>query len=255
VFIPAMDAVVAAMQTSLYDWCGLIAGMPSPDGVLDELHAFASKDLPLSVLGAVRFPLKPGVWPAVGKSAWVHKSVPKAWRAEYRDLRRGKHNPMMALAMTSMAAHTWTEVQRIHQPIGADRWLYELLLKHGMRDGLNVPVGGRWVVVYWSRKELSGILTMPTRIMLATAAAFAALRLDQLAELDPSIVGPRAELTPRELAVLRMIATGALSAEIAAGLKLGEETVRTHTRKALAKLGARNRAQAVAEALRQHLIP
>ena len=38
-------------------------------------------------------------------------------------------------------------------------------------------------------------------------------------------------------------------------LGLGEETIRSHLKKAQIKLGVRNRAQAVAEALRQHLIP
>jgi LuxR family quorum sensing-dependent transcriptional regulator len=43
--------------------------------------------------------------------------------------------------------------------------------------------------------------------------------------------------------------------EIAEVLGVGEETVRSHQKKAQAKLGARNRAQAVAEAVRQRLIP
>ena len=62
------------------------------------------------------------------------------------------------------------------QPIGIDKWTYDLALKHGMRDGLTCPVGGRWVVAFWSRKELSGVLTLPVRIMINAAASFAALR-------------------------------------------------------------------------------
>jgi LuxR family quorum sensing-dependent transcriptional regulator len=38
-------------------------------------------------------------------------------------------------------------------------------------------------------------------------------------------------------------------------LGLGEETVRSHLRKAQSKLGVRNKTQAIAEALRQRLIP
>jgi DNA-binding CsgD family transcriptional regulator len=52
-----------------------------------------------------------------------------------------------------------------------------------------------------------------------------------------------------------LVATGAQFREVAEALGLGEETVRSHLKKAQAKLGARNRTQAVAEALRQHLIP
>jgi DNA-binding CsgD family transcriptional regulator len=57
------------------------------------------------------------------------------------------------------------------------------------------------------------------------------------------------------LAVLRLISAGAQLHEVAQELELGEETVRSHLKKAQSKLGVRNRAQAVAEALRQNLIP
>ncbi len=44
-------------------------------------------------------------------------------------------------------------------------------------------------------------------------------------------------LTPRELAVLRMVSMGHQSSDIAKALGLGEETVRSHLKKAQAKLG------------------
>jgi LuxR family quorum sensing-dependent transcriptional regulator len=43
--------------------------------------------------------------------------------------------------------------------------------------------------------------------------------------------------------------------EIAKLLGIGGETVRSHLKKAQAKLGVRNRAHAAAEAVRQQLIP
>jgi LuxR family quorum sensing-dependent transcriptional regulator len=124
-----------------------------------------------------------------------------------------------------------------------------------MRDGLTCPVGGRWVVTFWSRKELSNVVTQPLRIVIYAATSFAAIRLEQLVGPDPSIFGQHDHLTPRELAVLRLVSTGAQSREVAEALGLGEETVRSHLKKAQSKLGVRNRTQAVAEALRQHLIP
>lgn len=54
-----------------------------------------------------------------------------------------------------------------------------------------------------------------------------------------------ANLTDREEAVLRLIAKGMSNAEIAGELFLGVETVKTHVRNVLAKLGARDRVQAV----------
>lgn len=162
---------------------------------------------------------------------------------------------MLFVAATSLGAYTWTEVRRMFQPVGIEKWTYELALKHGMRDGFTCPVGGRWVVAFWSRKELSNLMTKPMRIIVYAAASFAALRLEQLVDLDPNMVGSRARLTPRELAVLRLLSTGAQFREAAQALDLGEETVRSHLKKAQTKLGVRNRTQAVAEALRQRLIP
>ena len=54
-----------------------------------------------------------------------------------------------------------------------------------------------------------------------------------------------ANLTDRETEVLRLIAQGRSNPEIAAELFLGVETVKTHVRNVLAKLGARDRVQAV----------
>jgi LuxR family quorum sensing-dependent transcriptional regulator len=250
-------AGLADSRTELLDYADRVEDLRSPENVLNELHAVTTRHLPLPVLGAARFPLKSGDWESVkiGKSAFLHDSVPDGWWEEYSALARGRFQPLLFLAATSMAIHTWTEVRRIFQPVGTDRWAYEVALKHGMRDGLTCPVGGRWAVVFWSRKELSNILTRPMRVAICAAVSFAALRLDQLVDPDPSIVGSHSRLTPRELAVLRLVSAGAPLREVAQELELGEETVRSHMKKAQTKLGVRNRTQAVAEALRQNLIP
>lgn len=60
-----------------------------------------------------------------------------------------------------------------------------------------------------------------------------------------------ASLTAREREIVGLLATGLSGADIAAQLVLSPETVRTHVRNAMAKLGATTRSQAVALALQR----
>jgi DNA-binding NarL/FixJ family response regulator len=61
-------------------------------------------------------------------------------------------------------------------------------------------------------------------------------------------------LTQREREVLRLLADGLANEEIGKTLHISPETVRTHVRKAMGKLEADTRTQAVATALRQSII-
>jgi PAS domain S-box-containing protein len=61
-------------------------------------------------------------------------------------------------------------------------------------------------------------------------------------------------LTEREREVVRLMALGSSGPEIADELQIAHDTVRTHARNAMSKVGARSRAHLVAKALGEGLI-
>lgn len=71
---------------------------------------------------------------------------------------------------------------------------------------------------------------------------------------DPSSYPGVDTLTERELGVLRLMASGQSNSEIAGELYLGEATIKTHVGRILAKLGARDRVQAVVTAYESGLV-
>ena len=69
-----------------------------------------------------------------------------------------------------------------------------------------------------------------------------------------SRAGPHAELTARELEILRLLGAGKANKEIAADLQISERTTRTHVSNILGKLGVTSRTQAALWAVREGLV-
>ncbi len=80
---------------------------------------------------------------------------------------------------------------------------------------------------------------------------FVALRAARGARIrDEGPQGPvRADLSQRELEVVKLLAEGYSGPEVAEELRIAHNTVRTHTRNAMTKMNSRSRAQLVAKAL------
>ncbi len=64
----------------------------------------------------------------------------------------------------------------------------------------------------------------------------------------------RSPLSPRELEVLRLVATGMTAPQIANRMHISSSTVKTHMQSVFSKLGVTDRASAVAAAMRQGLV-
>jgi DNA-binding CsgD family transcriptional regulator len=73
--------------------------------------------------------------------------------------------------------------------------------------------------------------------------------------LRPARARRAGQLTRREQESLRLVAMGMTTTAAAEQLGISPETVRTHVRNAMNKLGARTRAQAIAVAMRDGEIP
>jgi two-component system NarL family response regulator len=93
--------------------------------------------------------------------------------------------------------------------------------------------------------------TAPTELRRAVDAAAA-----QESFVDPTVPpkGSRGKLTRRQRQILQRLAYGESTTVAARELDLSEETVKTHMKNAMARLGAKNRTHAVSIALRECLI-
>jgi DNA-binding NarL/FixJ family response regulator len=91
----------------------------------------------------------------------------------------------------------------------------------------------------------------PEELRKAVAAAAAQERFVDAA-VPPK--GSRGKITRRQRQILQLLADGESTTVAARELDLSEETVKTHTKHAVARLGARNRTHAVAIALRECLV-
>jgi two-component system nitrate/nitrite response regulator NarL len=99
--------------------------------------------------------------------------------------------------------------------------------------------------------------TTPEPLLAALGAVLAGLLV-----LDPALGGslatraapPAADLTPREVEVLALLAEGLANRAIAQRLAISEHTVKFHLNAILGKLGAQSRTEAVVLAIRLGLI-
>src|SRR3954447_2653562 len=134
-----------------------------------------------------------------------------------------------------------------HEKEGFDREWRQLLLTgdgNAEREMLCAD-GGRVTIQYRASRSIVGerrlVLYLATQVRPALEAA------------QPTAIRSYS-FSPREQEIVRLVAQGLTTRDIADQLRLSLETVRTHIRNAMGKLSARTRAQLVAKALQERLI-
>jgi PAS domain S-box-containing protein len=159
---------------------------------------------------------------------------------------------------------------------------YLTLLGHRRRDIIGQPVyrfvaGGpllspaEWKSTMMQREftgegELVAADGSKVKVQFAaTTEVVTGRRLVLFVALNTSRWGPRfrrapipdhesAALSAREREIVRLVALGSTGPEIADELRIAHDTVRTHARNAMVKVGARSRAHLVAKALGEGLV-
>jgi two-component system nitrate/nitrite response regulator NarL len=93
-------------------------------------------------------------------------------------------------------------------------------------------------------RAVAGEPVIPDRFLADVVLQLRERRADQVGD-------PMRSLTSRELEVLRMVAGGASTAEVARGLGISTATVQSHVKNVLAKLGVHSKVEAVRMAWRR----
>ncbi len=141
------------------------------------------------------------------------------------------------------------------EPIGATEAIRVLLKSE---PGLGIVAHGDRAERHLASAALqagaSAYVSRTASAELLQRAVQAALAQERF--VDPAVPprGSRGKLTKRQREILQLLANGESTTVAARELDLSEETIKTHTKNALGRLGARNRTHAVAIALRESLI-
>jgi PAS domain S-box-containing protein len=140
-----------------------------------------------------------------------------------------------------LGTSSFESIRPAERSMAASQW--QAFLKSGDHSGTRAlvrPDGSEVEIDYAARLAMIGERRLAIFVSLANT--------DLVAEAQSGRAAA-GSLTTREREVITLIAMGRETNEIAKQLHISSETVRTHVRNAMSKLGARTRAQLVAVAL------
>lgn len=192
---------------------------------------------------------------------YVWTNMPDAWVRRYDERAYFEVDPRVVQIVHAATPLVWDRYA--FADTGKQRAFFEDAAVHGLRCGVAVGVrdASRALSAFWlssgrDRADDAFRAHCATRegdILLLAHYVHAMLTASVV---DPALPTPLegAPLSPRERECLQLAAKGLASAHIGALLGIGERTVHFHFGNLLAKLGAANRRQAVAQAIASGLV-
>ena len=179
---------------------------------------------------------------------------PNEWLERYLTRNYVDHDPVVSHLKLLRAPFQWREAV---QSMPADKSSDEVMRdarEFNLRDGLAFPLitlEGQIALVSLGGEAVE--LSDSEFAMVSLASTYAIGRAMQLQTTASKII-EHIELTPRERECLQWAAVGKSEWEISQILGISEHTSEKHLLNAKSKLGAANRVQAVAEAIRHGYI-
>jgi PAS domain S-box-containing protein len=142
-----------------------------------------------------------------------------------------------------IGAHLWDFVEG-GPLLTPAQWAATLASHRFQGEAEIIRADGRRVGVQWA-----GTAEVATGRRLVLFVALNTSRWGSSFRRTAASAHEEGELSARELEIVRLVARGESGPEIAAELHIAHDTVRTHVRNAMKKVGARSRAHLVAKSL------
>jgi LuxR family quorum sensing-dependent transcriptional regulator len=182
---------------------------------------------------------------------------PDEWAARYVERAYVQHDPVMAHVRRTTAPFLWSEVAVDRDAVLARQVMGEAPA-FGLGDGFCVPIhdidGTESAASFGApRIDLSEEARAGLHL-LAIYAHLASRSLGPAVPARPLRPGGAARCTRREIECIKWAAAGKTGWETSEILSLSQRTVEDYLRNAARKLGAVNRVQLVAQAMREGLI-
>jgi LuxR family transcriptional regulator, quorum-sensing system regulator BjaR1 len=178
--------------------------------------------------------------------------LPTGWAEHYQAQRFDLVDPVVSQVRQSSHPFVWEDARVAPETPPLALEIMHRARDHGMLHGFTLPVHGAngLTSCFSMSASLTPYMNRFTRPAIHLMAMYAFERARAL-DIAPE---PVMSLTAREREVLTWAAAGKSAAHIADILKITERTAVAHTVNAMQKLGAANKTQAVAKALRNGLI-